>query len=367
MVALISICLVITGLIGLDYLVNEERKQDPVTKNVSLENKDTYNNYGLTLGTELSTHPFYEDENYIYYPDRILKKIQYNEKNIEDAAVIIEKMRGIIPESVHKFFMPIPERVLIEDGYQEQKELYNQYLEKIKPAFKESMEFLNVLPTLEEHKNEYVFFRTENGWTTRGAYYGASLLCETMGVTSISLDGYEENVYNTFRGTMKQEIRDSHPEDSEIYTKVGEIQDDPLFIHLLPESKNRAVRTRIENGNKVTDVINTVSKSRTGKAVFCGSDYQWLLADGDAKNQDKKEGTALLLCDGSGGMMIPYLTSYYKQVCVVNISYNQFETEDLKQIFEVYDVSDMFWVQRAETFGDISQSVLLKNIYDITE
>ena len=35
--------------------------------------------------------------------------------------------------------------------------------------------FIDVLPTLTEHKGEYLYYRTDHHWTTLGAYYACLL------------------------------------------------------------------------------------------------------------------------------------------------------------------------------------------------
>lgn len=364
---LVATLLVVLGLAVLDYLVNEGRKEDPVKRNVRTAQKDNYNQYGLTLDTELSDQPFYEDENYIYYTDRLLEKFQYKEKNLEDAAVIMKNLQSVIPETVDQFFMPIPDRIVFEEGYQEQKDLYNVWLEKAMTITLDKIEFLDVLPILNEHKNEYLFFRTDSEWTARGAYYGSVLFCERTGIEPIALEGYDEYMYNTFKGTDKQDVLIKQSHNTDIYARIEKIPEDPLFFYMLPGSKNRALQSDIKNGGEVIDRIQTVSKSRSGRTAFIGSRFQWTLAAGDEKDEDKKEKTALVLCDANGQIIVPFLTSYYKQVYVINTTYNKFSVEEFQDIFQEYDVSDFILVQSADEFGDISKSILLKKVYGMAE
>lgn len=359
---LAAMLVIILGLTGLDYLVNMDRKEDPVTRNVQAAKKDSYNQYGLPLDTELADQPFYEDETYIYYTDRLLKKFQYKENNLEMASIILEKMQGLVPEDVNQYCMLIPKRTAWEDGNQEQKNLYSEFLEKAEKTVPDKMEFLDILPILNEHSDEYLFFRTYNGWTARGAYYGSRLLCESMGVTPIELEGYEEHMYGTFKGADKQEMSSIYAQNTEMYTKLDAMPSDPLFAYLLPGSKNRALRVKLENGIEVTDKIQTFSKSRVGENAFIGSN-QWALAEGDGKDSDKKEDTALLLCDANGQLLVPFLTSYYKQVYVIDLVYNQFSIEQFKDIFQEYNISDVILSQSADEFGDLSKSILLTKIY----
>lgn len=353
---------VVLGLAGLDYLVNEDRKIDPVTRNVKLEKKDSYNQYGLKLDAELADEPFYEDESHIYYKDRILKKAQYKDINLENAAVILEQLQRCVPEDVDQYCMLIPERIVWEDGHQEQKDLYQEFIEKVEDIIPDQMELLDVLPILNEQNDEYLFFRTYSGWTARGAYYGSVALCEDMEIEPVDLSGYEEHMYSTFQGADKQNVSIKHAQNEELYKTIKAIPSDPLFFYLLPEGKNEALRVTNKNGIEAADKIRTVSKSRVGEAAFIGSEYQWALAEGDRKDSDKKEHTALIICDRNGQLLVPYLTSYYKQVYVINSVYNQFSVEQFQEIFQKYDVSDVILAQTADRFGEVPVKSFLENV-----
>ena len=351
---------------GLDYLVNEDRKTDPVKESVKAAQKDKFNQYGLEQDTGLSDESYYEDEEYIFYADRILKKFVYESGNIGEMAEILAKLQNIVPEDVNQYLLPIPERIMWEPGYAEEKAEYSTFLQDLEGVVPDKMKLVNVLPVLEEHPDEYLFFRTDSGWTARGAYYGSQALCGEMGITPIELAGYEEYMFNTFQGSLQQSLKDKY-ENAEISTKLEGIPEDPLYYYLLPGAKNRSVRVKQVNHVETTDNIQTVSKSRTGKAAFIGSNYQWAVAEGDGKSKEKEKKTALLVCDENGQLLVPYLASYYDKVYVVNGVYNDFGVEDFENIFEEHEISDFILTQSAERIGDVSQSKFLKTIRDIAD
>lgn len=351
---------------GLDYLVNEDRKTDPVKASVKAAQKDKFNQYGLERDTGLSDESYYEDEEYIFYADRILKKFVYESGNLEEMAGILSNLQNIVPEDVEQYLLPIPERIMWEPGYAEEKAEYSTFLQNLEGVVPDKMNLVNVLPILEEHPDEYLFFRTDSGWTSRGAYYGSQALCGEIGITPIELAGYEEYMFNTFQGSLQQSLKDKY-ENTEISTKLEGIPEDPLYYYLLPGAKNRSVRVKLVNHVETTDNIQTVSKSRTGKAAFIGSNYQWAVAEGDGKSKEKEKKTALLVCDENGQLLVPYLAGYYEKVYVVNSVYNDFSVEDFKNIFEEYEISDFILTQSAERIGDVSQSKLLKKIRDIAD
>lgn len=42
---------------------------------------------------------------------------------------------------------------------------------------------MDVRQTLADHKDEYIYYRTDHHWTSTGAYYAYKLLCDTLGLT----------------------------------------------------------------------------------------------------------------------------------------------------------------------------------------
>ena len=60
--------------------------------------------------------------------------------------------------------MPIPERAVFESGYENEKEKYSDFTEKLEASFSEPSVVLNPLSELEKHRYEYIYFRTENNW-----------------------------------------------------------------------------------------------------------------------------------------------------------------------------------------------------------
>lgn len=56
---------------------------------------------------------------------------------------------------------------------------------------------------LEEHQDEYIFYRTDHHWTTLGAFYGANALLETLGKEPLTMEEFApETASEDFNGTL---------------------------------------------------------------------------------------------------------------------------------------------------------------------
>lgn len=61
----------------------------------------------------------------------------------------------------------------------------------------------DMLSALSSHAAEYIFYRTDHHWTSRGACYGADALLEAMGKEGVSPDEWTEQVVSeNFYGTL---------------------------------------------------------------------------------------------------------------------------------------------------------------------
>ena len=68
--------------------------------------------------------------------------------------------------------------------------------------FNTGAQTLDMAGALLEHKDEDIYYRTDHHWTSLGAFYGANVLFEAMGLEPLNLSDYEKTTVTTeFYGT----------------------------------------------------------------------------------------------------------------------------------------------------------------------
>ena len=68
--------------------------------------------------------------------------------------------------------------------------------------FQTGAKTLDMAGALLEHKDEDIYYRTDHHWTSLGAYYGANVLLEVMGMEPLDLGDYQKTTVSTdFYGT----------------------------------------------------------------------------------------------------------------------------------------------------------------------
>ena len=120
-----------------------------------------------------------------------------------------------IPTSV-EFYLPAG-----NDGFTaSQKSKIDYIAENLKDVTN-----VNVYDTLEEHKDEHIFSRTDHHWQPLGAYYAAKEFAAAADTDFSDLDTYKEVTCGGYVGSMYNYSRDIHlyndPEDFTMYIPEG--------------------------------------------------------------------------------------------------------------------------------------------------
>ncbi len=174
---------------------------------------------------------------------------------------------------------------------------YNQ-LEKELP---ESV-LVPVCDMMQNHKKEYIYYKTDHHWTTFGAWYGyVSYLesCKKDGKIAEPKKDLEE-VSDNFLGTTYSKVN--------IYS-----QKDKIYIYE-PKHEMKVVYNLGEKTGK-TFYEKKYLKKKDKYSVFFGGNQAVLEISGGAK----KEETLLVIKDSFANCMIPFLAEDYGKVVVADM------------------------------------------------
>lgn len=344
-----------TGCIFLEAFVENRLQKMEADQNAGLNHQR--NETEVETGQTLSEVILYEDEEIVCYEDRILCRFFYQEENTTRTAAMVKGMLDNCPALEHVYVLPVPYLVFLEEGYEEDKEAYLTYMEQLSLKLPEKAVLVDTLPVLEEHKNEYVFFRTEDAWTARGAYYGTEVLCDVLGLEQIPFEQYREYMYASFRGglTLKDNLD---------FTQELEELQDQTYYYLLPDSVNMAeVMMEDSSGKKVSYKKPVVTSSARNLGSFIDSIHSRAIVEGEHRNAKKEGKYVLIVCDSAGRLLVPYLKDYYDGVYVINIRQDKEFYHDLCEIVEEYHISEVIFAQNAMEMGVPGYSRALNDFY----
>ena len=314
------------------------------------ETRDLYNNYGLKNNQSLSNTKILETQDQVIYTDRIFNINQISEDHISYAADITKALQK--KSGKDTYIMPIPERAVFESGYENEKEKYSDFTEKLEASFSEPSVVLNPLSELEKHQYEYIYFRTRNSWTMRGAFYGTQVILEELGYDKENLDAYREYVFGTFDGNLLLEALEKYTTD-EIKKDIENMEQEPFYIYINGSNPNCEELT-FENkeGQLQTLKRQMIQFNSSGSRAVIGSDYAHSIVEGRGKGQRK--GNLLLIADTRGKMMISYLSEIFEKVYVSNIYEDTDLIQNLDEVLEKYNIEYVIWAQDVAETGNKS-------------
>lgn len=314
------------------------------------EKRDLYNNYGLKNNQSLSKTRILETQDQVIYTDRIFNINQISEGQISYAADIMNALQK--KSGKDTYIMPIPERAVFESGYENEKEKYSDFIEKLEASFSDPSVVLNPLPELEKHQYEYIYFRTENSWTMRGAFYGAQVIFGELGYDKENLDAYREYVFGTFEGNLLLKAPKRYTADK-IKKDIDNMETEPFYIYINGSNPNCEELT-FENkeGQLQTLKRQMIQFNSSGSDAVIGSDYEHSVVEGRGEGQRK--GNLLLIADTRGKMMISYLSEIFEKVYVSNIYEDADLIQNLDEILEKYNIEYVIWAQDVAETGNRS-------------
>ena len=188
-----------------------------------------------------------------------------------------------------------------------------------------------LLPALEQHKDETIFYRTDHHWTTLGAYYAYEALCESLGLEPVSRDSFSpETVSDDFYGTA--------------YSTSG-------YTWVKPDSIVRFVDA---------DAALSVMSYRNGQAAEGGlyheeslgkmDQYTFFLGGNSPENvligRDSTLPKLLMIRDSYSDCLAPFLLSHYSEIRMLDLRYylgsvkEYAESNDMDQILVIYSVEN---------------------------
>lgn len=231
------------------------------------------------------------------------------------------------------------------------QQAYTQQIYRTLSEVDDQLEIVDFSDALSQHKDEYIYYRTDHHWTTLGAYYAYVAYCEQKGLTPVSLEELEENKVEDFYGTFYSKAkRPSQSADTITWYDVD--VDEFAFVANLQQDKQLAQLGEVvqEDGLELLRVDGMMDQRkfevRDKYAAFMwgNSGYVKIKSSHNLNHQEGKTSRLLLFKDSYANSMIPYLTYNYDEIIVVDLRYMAKSTKELMQeefddIFVMYNFS----------------------------
>ncbi len=168
--------------------------------------------------------------------------------------------------------------------------------------------FVDCRDVLTEHKDEYIYYRTDHHWTTLGAYYAYTELCTSLGIEPYAYEEFNKRVLSDkFSGTLAAKVN--------MKTKYDE-----LFT--LEPDVSVTVEYPLSDGKGTTNTLYEEKHLLTSDKYSTFLDGNQPMVDITTSTKNGK--TLLLIKDSYSHCMVPMLTAHYEHIILIDLrSYNQ--------------------------------------------
>lgn len=213
-----------------------------------------------------------------------------------------------------------PRNAPITDQLAQIQTIYNQ-LGTVTP--------LDITTTLQRHKDEYIYYKTDHHWTSLGARYAFEAIALNMDVSAVS-DYDIHTVSTTFQGTQSSESGDHSSEDTvQIYTPKADIN----YYVSYPSTQEKSASMYKRECLNVKDHY----------TVFFGGNYP-IVEIYTTANTGRN---LLVFKDSYANCFMQFLTPYFDKIIMIDPRYYY---DDLTSVITTQGISDILFLYSADTF-----------------
>lgn len=259
---------------------------------------------------------------------------------------------GAATPKIHKYFMLVPNSVaILEDKLPahvspaQEKE----WLARVRESLDKSIEFIDVYGTLQAKREQYIFYKTDHHWTTQGAFYAYQKLIKATGQVPHTKDFYQaQQVTDGFYGSLysRAGIKDVTPDSIEVY--IPEKKQSCRVEYFDEEGKGKTA-------NSLYNLDNIKQKDKY--SLFLDGNHPLVKITTKSPNQKK----LLIIKDSYANCLIPFLTSHYSQIFVVDLRYYY---DSLIDLIKRNHIRDMLLLYNINTFFEDTS---VESIIDYTD
>lgn len=282
----------------------------------------------LSMLKKDNTRVYFGKDHYLFDVDPPIDKEQAK-KNIKSINIFLEKLKDknidiyalLIPTKSQVHTDKLPAYAPIVD----EKEI----IDSLQESLKDNIEILSLMDILKDKSDEYIYYRTDHHWTSKGAFYAYEYFLESIGETPLKEEDFIiENVSKDFLGTS--------------YRKANYYLAKPDEIHRYNPKDGIQYDITINQSNKENSLYDNSFLNKIDKySYFLGGDKSIIEIETSAES-DK---TILIIKDSFANSFIPFLTNHYKKVIVIDPRYFNMSVVDYIEGMDLDEIVFLFNIQ----------------------
>ncbi len=240
-----------------------------------------------------------------------------DETRYENNVYALVKMAQRIGENANIMIIPSASNILSEKLPQNVPLIdENYYLDDIFAQLETtSANVIDVRDTLNEHEDDYIFYRTDHHWTSEGAFLSYEYYANLKGKEVFNKSSTPYVNVEDFYGTHYSKARNSNVvPDTLTYYEL----DNNLDVLRTDEN----METYYEPG-PIYDISKFEQRDKYAAFLRGNNGYSVLSGSG--------EGKILVVKDSYANCFIPYLTASYEQIGIVDFRENRMPLDDIME------------------------------------
>lgn len=249
------------------------------------------------------------DENLTY-----LRRFAEENSEIDMTMLVIPNANEIYPEELPAFAETCEQAGIIS---------------RIRSGLGNSISVVDATDILMEHKEEVIYYKTDHHWTTLGAYYGYTALCQEMGLSASAMEEYDI-------------LTVSEPFYGSLYSKAPAFRqkNDELQLFYNADGKYE-VEYPLES--RTTDsMYNMEYVERKDKyAIFFGGNYPLTRIKSNSSNQEK----VLIIKDSYANCLVPMLADNYSEIHMIDLRYYH---EDVGEYLQENGIKTVIFIHNVD-------------------
>ncbi len=230
----------------------------------------------------------------------------------------------VVPNAVYVCPQLLPDGAPLRDQGED--------LSYIQSKLKSALDYVDLAPTLKEHSEEPLYYKSDHHWTSLGAKYAFDALAPSLGIEDPIKDYDIMTVTDDFSGTMASTSGDFGVKDSiDIY---------------VPQAKDFAYVAEFGDIQKKSATIyNSEALSSKDKyEVFLGGNYSYI----SIKTTAESDKNLLLFKDSYANAFVQFLLPYYRNIVIIDPRYY---SDDCEKLIKEREITDILFLYNMNTFA----------------
>ena len=191
--------------------------------------------------------------------------------------------------------------------------------------------------SLSANSSQYLYYRSDHHWTSRGAYLGYGALSSKMGYTPVPLDRFNvEHASHNFRGSLYSKV---------IYKGV---EADTIDLYSYP-SGAKVTGVYVYDGSSWTEHDSLYQREFLEKkdkySVFLGQNQPIITITTDFPGGE----SLIIFKDSYAHSLVPFLSLHYSRITLVDLRYLNFSFENQVNLS---DYTQALFCYNVKTFVD---------------